>query len=271
MSKHLYGFVRMCTNMAPEHDQAGTVKSDRTLLRIINGLQELGGAGVTDLADHLDLPKSTVHKHLKTLQQEGYVTTRCGSYQLEFRFLTHGGYIRDHHELCTLAAPKVRELADKTDELTLLSIKEGDYGIFTYIYNDKYGLTESAPLGTQFHLHENSAGKAILAQLPDEKIEEIVDRVGLPRKTQNTIGSRDDLFERIEQIRERGFALNFQERREGIQAAAAAVYHPKTDSYGAISIAGPTNRLQKKRLEQEYADVLLGTVNELEIQINYGR
>lgn len=257
--------------MAPERDRTGTVKSDRTLLRIINGLQELGGAGVTDLADHLELPKSTVHKHLKTLQQEGYVTRRSGSYQLGFRFLTHGGYIRDHHDLCTLAAPKVRELAEKTDELTLFSIKEGDFGIFTYLHNDKYGLTESAPLGTQFHLHENSAGKAILAQLSDEEIEAIVDRVGLPRKTENTVVGREELFERIEQIRKRGFALNFQERREGIQAAAAAVYHPGTDSYGAISIAGPTKRLQKERLEQEYADILLGTINELEIQINYGR
>lgn len=252
-------------------DQSGTVQSDRTLLRVVNGLQDLDGAGVTDLAEHLDKPKSTVHKHLKTLQQEGYVTKRNGAYRLGFRFLTHGGYIRDHHELCTLAAPKVRELAEETNELTLFSIKEGDYGTFTYIYNDKYGLTESAPLGTRFHLHENSAGKAILAKLPDDEIDEIIDRVGLPRKTDNTVASRDELFERIEQIRRKGFALNFQERREGIQATAAAVYHPETDSYGALSIAGPTNRLQKERLEQEYSDVLLGTVNELEIQINYGR
>jgi DNA-binding IclR family transcriptional regulator len=257
--------------MGIERDHAGTVKSDRTLLRIINGLQELDGAGVTDLAGHLDLPKSTVHKHLKTLHQEGYVTKQCGTYRLGFRFLTHGGYVRDQHELCTLAAPKVRELANKMDELTLFSVKEGDYGFFIYMYNDKYGLNESAPLGAQFHLHENSAGKAILAELPDEEIEEIINRVGLPRKTQHTVSDRDELFDRIKRIRDVGFALNFEERREGIQAAASAVHHPETDSYGALSIAGPTNRLEKERLEQEYADALLGAVNELEIQINYGR
>lgn len=254
-----------------EDNQAGTVQSDRTLLMVINGLQKLDGGGVTDLAEHLGYPKSTVHKHLKTLYQEGYVVKRKESYHLGFRFLTHGGYIRDHHDFCMLAIPKVRELAEETNELTLFAIKERNRGIFAYICNDKYGLTKSAPLGTEFHLHENAAGKAVLAQLPNKEIEDIIDRVGLPTKTANTVNSRDELFERLDQIRERGYALNFQERREGIQAAAAAMYHPQTDSYGAISIAGPTNRLQKERLKKEYADVLLGSVNELEIQINYGR
>lgn len=257
--------------MPEKNSQLGTVQSDRTLLRIINGLQELDGAGVTDLAEHLNKPKSTIHKHLKTLQQEGYVTNRSGLYHLGFRFLTHGGYIRDHHELCTLGAPKARELAAEIDELTIFSIKEGDYGIFTHICNDKYGITESAPLGTRFHLHENSAGKAILAKLSNEEVDQIIDHVGLPSKTENTVSDREELFERISQIRKREFALNFQERRKGIQAVAAAVYHPETDSYGSLAIAGPTNRLQRERLEGEYADVLLGAVNELEIQINYGR
>ena len=254
--------------MVPIDDQAGTVQSDRTLLEIINGLQELNGAGITELSQHLGYSKSTVHKHIKTLHQEQYVSKQGGKYKLGFRFLTHGGYVRDRHKLCRLSIKKTREISEVTGEMCVFSVKQGNYGYFAAITNDSFGVRQDAPLGTRYYLHENSGGKAILAQLTDNQINSIIQDVGLPAQTENTVTSRSELFDRIEKVRERGFALNTEERRKGINAVSVSIHDSEIGDYGALTVAGPANRLNEQKLEK-HGETLLGAINELELEISY--
>ncbi|MFB6187002.1 MAG: IclR family transcriptional regulator C-terminal domain-containing protein, partial [Halobacteriaceae archaeon] len=56
--------------------------------------------------------------------------------------------------------------------------------------------------------HANAAGKAILAHLPEDVVHDILDRTGLPEHTKHTITSRKELFDELDSIRERGYAVN---------------------------------------------------------------
>lgn len=245
-----------------------TIKSDETLFSIIELLRELDGAGVSELAHHLDVAKSTVHKHLKTLEKHQYVTNDDGFYNLSFKFLSHGEYVRERSNLCRLGREKVRELGDKTDFLAMFTMMEFDRGVFVYVYNDRLGLRQTSQLGQQFYLHTNAAGKAMLAQLSDDDVRRIVETTGLPSRTSATITDRDVLFDQIELIREQGYATSVREWIEGTKAVAAAVHSPERDELGAISLVFPYNPSQKG-FREDHTDIISEAGRELELQVKY--
>ncbi|WP_082146831.1 helix-turn-helix domain-containing protein [Halostagnicola sp. A56] len=83
-----------------DHIDQGIVKSDQTLFTIIEALDHLGQAGVTDLANYTGKSKSSVHKHLKTLDKGHYVVKDRGQYRLSFKFLHFGGSVRSNCSIC---------------------------------------------------------------------------------------------------------------------------------------------------------------------------
>lgn len=256
--------------MDEPNQPGGVVKSDVTMIETIGVLHELGTAGVTEIADRLDMTKGAIHKHLKTLEANDWVVNDGGSYRLGFKVFTYGFKVRERNEMCNLLRSKVDELAEDTGQRVSASIEEHGRGTFVYIRNDWLDLKQTSSPGARYHLHESASGKAMLASMTDDRIEEIVTSHGLPRRTDNTISNREELFEALDRIRERNYALNVQEMREGMNAAAVSIYHPELDTLGALAIVGPSNQLTRETLEDEYVSELMGAVNEVELQMRYG-
>jgi DNA-binding IclR family transcriptional regulator len=117
-------------------------------------------------------------------------------------------------------------------------------------------------------MHCNSAGKSILSLFSDAEVEAIVDRHGLPARTENTITDRETLFEEIEQIREQGYALNLGEDLEGIHAVGVPLVF-EGEVKGALSIAGPAHCMGRDRCETELVDRLFAARNEVELNLAY--
>lgn len=255
--------------MTAQSGSDGIVKSDETLFDIVERIFEREEAGVTEIADEIGVSKGTVHKHLKTLEQHGYVVNEGGRYRLGLKFLTFGGYIRDQNPLCRLGRETATEIAGEANQMGSFVLREDVHGVMTFIDNDRYGLRDSVPLGNRFLLHQNGSGKAILAELPDEEIEAFVERTGLPAETDNTITDPDELWDEIRTIREHGYATSFEERIEGVQSVAAAVSGPDADIFGAITLAGPAHQLTEERIHSEYAETIVQAANDLELQARY--
>lgn len=251
-------------------DRSGLVKSDITMFDIVEALDRLEEAGVTELADHVGLSKGAVHKHLKTLEEHEYVVNEGGSYRLGFKFFSYGLGVRERNEMCQLLRPKVDQLADKTGERISASIEEHGRGTFVYIRNDDLELKQTSSPGSRFYLHECASGKAMLAKLSDEEVDAIIDEHGLPQRTDKVIADRAELFDEIDRIREQNYALNVEEMRRGMNAVGISVYHPAIDTLGALAVVGPSNRLTVENIEDQYVDALLEAANELELQIQYG-
>jgi len=100
------------------------VKSIEAMFTIVEALKQLDGAGVTELADHLELPKSTIHNYLATLEQEEYVVKEGTTYRVGLRFLDLGAYARDQVEMFEVAKPELEHLASETGELANLLVEE---------------------------------------------------------------------------------------------------------------------------------------------------
>lgn len=258
--------------MTADRDSKGNIKSNETLFSIIEYLLTSEQAGVTELADYIGKSKSTVHKHLQTLLEHGYVVQQDDEYRLGLRFLTVGGAVRDRDDLSLVAREHLETLASKTDQLVAFSLKERHYGYFVLTENTKYMIQRSIPLGTRFHLHQNSAGKAMLSQLDDEEIDEVLDDVGLPPATEHTITDPEELFDELETVRDRGYSINLQERVDGFWGVSAPVQDTEIGRIGAFSIAGPADEnTTVESITDEYVDQVLAAANELRLNLKYRR
>lgn len=254
----------------PSTDTKWPLRTLTVAFQIVEALQDLDGAGVTELATHLDLAKSTVHNHLRTLEHHQYVSRDGDEFRLSLKFLDHGGYVRNRDDRFSLIKQQVRYVADETDELCQFVTEEHGIGVFVFREEGDQAVSTQTRTGSRAHLHHTTAGKAILASLPDERVEAIVEEWGLPSKTEHTINTREDLFAELTAIRDRGYAFDKDEHIRGLNALSVPIQDEST-VLGAISIATPQHRLRSTDRENEIADLLLGVVNELELNIRYSR
>ncbi|UHQ98967.1 IclR family transcriptional regulator (plasmid) [Natrinema zhouii] len=252
-------------SLPPEVDRP--VETVERAIDIVDYLKENGPATITEVTDQLGCAKSTAHRHLKTLEANSFLIENDGEYRLGIRFLDYGVVARERYTLYQEVKPKVDALADETEEKIWCAVEEHGRSVHIYGAQGKHSVRTYARLGHQNYLHQHAAGKAILAFLPDERIDEIVEMYGLPARTQHTITTEDELWDEIETIRERKYALNIEESVEGLHAIGAPIKDENGVALGAISIAGPSNRLEGSFLRDELSTLLLGTVNEITINL----
>lgn len=243
------------------------IKSLGTAFRVINALQELGRSGVTELANHTDLSKSTVHKHLNTLAAYDYIVKEDEEYRLGFRFLDIGGHVRAQFPGASIIKPKVQELAEETGEVAQYMTEECGRAVVLFREADLNGVPSRTRTGKRMYLHQIASGKAILAELPRDRVAEILDRHGLPRATDSTITDREQLFAELDEIRDRGLSYSYGESTKGLYAVAAPMSAPDGSVLGACVVSGPSHRMGGEPMEKEIPDLLLSVINEIELNI----
>lgn len=255
--------------MNGEEKGGETVVSVKQSFEIIDALRELSEPGVTELARHLGIAKSTVHRHLSTMQESKYVKRTEEGYQLGLEFLEMGVFARDSYELYDIGKEKTVELAEKTGERTWIMVEENDVGWYLCGASGEHPVFPPVRVGQKDHLHKTAAGKAILAHLSEGRVREIVSNEGLPAETANTITELETLLEELDAIRDRGVSFNEEESLLGLHAIGAPIKNHRTgDVFGALSLSGPANRVNL-RGESEFTDLILGTANEIEINLSY--
>lgn len=245
------------------------IHSVQTSLQITKGLEKLQRATVTELADHLDIPKTTVFNHLKTLESEEFVVNDGNFYTLGLQYLEIGEYSRLQHELFEHAKPEAVNLAQKTGEVSGISMEEYGQNVFLFITEGENAVRIDTRTGMRVYLHTLALGKAILAYTPDERVDEIVDRYGLPAMTPNTITNREELYDELADIREAGIAFDDEERAKGLRTVAAPVLTDNDEPLGAISVAAPTSRMKDDRFRDEIPELVKNAANVVELKVRY--
>lgn len=255
--------------MEKQESERGQLKTPKTAFRIIEAIERLDGAGVTELAIDLDLAKSTIHRHLSTLEDIEYLVCEGDTYYVSLKFLQLGEYSRNRKNAYSLARPKLRELAEETGERAQFIVEEHGLAVYVHRKSGPRAVETDSGIGKRVALHATAAGKAILAHMDDERVNTIIKDRGLPALTAYTITERSSLFEELDTVRERGFSVNDQESTDGLRAIGVPVRGSDDDIIGALSVSGPTHRIKGEIYEQTIPRLLLGTANELELNIAY--
>ena len=243
------------------------VRATETSIRMLEGLIELGGeAGITELATHLSVAKSTVYKHLNTLDSSGLVVKHGDGYRIGLRALEFGGYAQRYDGVYDTARPQLRTMADETGELANLMFEEDGWGVYVHTTRGEDAVDIDTRTGRRANLHATGLGKAILATLPEERVEAIVESRGLPSVTEHTITEQAELFAELDEIRAEGIAYDREECVEGMACIARPLSTPN-ERPAAISITGPVSRVSGGETETAIRTVLEQAGNVIELEL----
>lgn len=247
-----------------------TLETATRTLTVIEKLKQMNGATVTEMADALGCSKGGAYNHLATLYENDFLVKEDNVYDLSPRFILMGEHVRQDSLLYQFGKDELDELIERTGEYGQLITEEHGLAIVIYLYRGEKAIGSDYPLHMEkkpLFLHHLSAGKAILAHLPEERVEAIVDKHGLPKRTENTITDRERLYSELETVRERGYAYNNEEEVDGLRAIGAPIHGPDDEILGALSLSGPKSRMRDERFEEEIPKMVTETADIIEINI----
>jgi IclR family transcriptional regulator, KDG regulon repressor len=229
-----------------------SVQSVNRALRILEILRGFpNGLGVTEISIRLDVAKSTAHRLLSSLMEEGFVQKdqETERYRLGLKLLQLGYEVSKSMDIRRVAAPFMERLVDLTGETVHLAIY--DHGEIVYIdkLESKATIRMYSRVGLRAHSHCTGLGKAILSCLPREEMDLVIEKYGLPKFTETTLITRETLMEALDAAKDIGYAFDDEEHEEGVRCAAAPIFNFEKTVIAGISVAGPITRISQERLK----------------------
>lgn len=242
------------------------IKTTDTVFDIIEILSESEALTVTEIAEEMGMAKSTVHNHLSTLLEKEYIVKETGKYRLGLKFLRVGRESRSRLDLPGVVQRGLNQMAEETDEIAWFMVEEYDQGVYVNVAKGEHAVQPYGEIGKRVDLHNIAAGKAILAELSNKRVKEIINKHGLKQYTENTITSEDELFEELADIQEPGIAFNDGENIDGHCAVASAI-ETNDNVVGSIVISGPKNRIRDDYFREQLPQIVSGTANAIELEL----
>ncbi|GAA4664507.1 MULTISPECIES: IclR family transcriptional regulator [Amycolatopsis] len=226
---------------ANEEERDYSVRAVERVCLILNLLQEsVDGITLNEVAQTTGLPKSSAFRYLWTLENHRYVERdeAGGLFRLGLGFV--GMQSRHLEILRERARPFLEQLRDDIGETANLGLLDGDHVIYLDIVESRRGVRLAASRGDRDPIHCTALGKAIAAQLPEDRVRELLDETGLARRTDNTITSIDEYLEELGKVRRVGYAIDDRENEDDGRCVAVPLLGTRLPA--AISISGPSSR-----------------------------
>lgn len=249
----------------------GRPKGSARILDVLDAFVDLAGpVALRDLAEHLELPKSSVHRLLAILKDAGYVAQDplTERYELGTQAFRLGATALRSHSLAQVAHPFLRALVEKTGESVHLATRDQDRTLIVdRLESDLQIIRAVSPVGARTPLHATGAGKALLAWLSEDERGALIARLPLERRTPRTITEPAALERELAATRARGYAIDDEESLLGVRCVAVPIRDVRGRPVASISITAPKQRVPRERLT-ELASLAKETAEE--ISLRYG-
>ena len=219
-----------------------SVDNALTMLNLFFFAEELSA---TDVANRMNLGRSTAFRFLVTLENRGFLTkTEHGKYRLGIKLFTLGQLAYSRMELVSLIHPFLVSMANDGGETAHLAIMDG---ITHIMFIDRalgtYYLRRDTVTGFSQYAHLTATGKAILANQTEQMLNKYLKNVEFEAKTRNSIRSAKELLEKLDVIRKQGFACDNEECESGLTCFAIPLLDAASTPIASISVSGPTTRM----------------------------
>lgn len=221
------------------------------------------GAGLTDVSAKVGLDKATTARLLNTLCATGfaYQDPETRKYRLTAKILALGAAYRNSIHLPNHAARHLSALREATGETVHLGILEMDHIVYIAKLESTRPVQIASAIGQTMPVHTTALGKAILSVIPPARLSSLLEGVGLPARTDRSITSVEGLHRELEATRERGYSIDDRENEETIICVGAAIVDTAGEVHGAISVSGPSYRMEDK--VSEYGDLVRRTADDI--------
>lgn len=198
-----------------------------------------GHAVIRDLADECSIPKSTLHRILQALKDEGWAyQAEDGGYRIGLRFLVMASQSRLKMELVCQLEPMMKQLSERTRQTVVLSVLDQGQSVCLHTLESNRRIRINSQIGARGPLHAGASGKVLLAFGPEELRREILGGP-LEKFTPFTLSEPCQLESELKTIRKKGYAISIEELDPGAAAIAVPLLDMQGDLIAGVSIAGP--------------------------------
>lgn len=256
--------------MGPQNSPKTNVKAVEKAFAIIELVDSEERVGVSKVAEELSIAKSTAHKHLQTLRANEYLVQNGQKYSVSLKPLKYGQHGLNRTTIAEESQAVINHLAEETGEAVWVAIEEHGRAVYVNKALGERAAPSRGEVGGRILLHTASIGKAMLSQFSEDRVDEIIDRHGLPGLTEKSITDREALLANLEEIRERDVAFNDGESLRGLRAVASPVVH-EAKVMGAIAIVGAANRMEGEYFREELPNLVKGATNEVKLKLAYSQ
>jgi DNA-binding IclR family transcriptional regulator len=216
-------------------------------LEILEVLTMRGKATTSELVEAVGVSRSAVYRLVERLQTAEYLQLTDGQWRLGPAAARMAMAAVHNMDVLTVATPMLRDLAHRTGETVSLGVHSGEDIVFVFREIGHQAVHVRTELGARRPLHATSVGKAYLAGLSPERCHETIERLPMQVFTKATVQDRDLLREAVAEARQRGWAEEHGEFDAGSTCFGAPVFDQSGTVTAAISIAGPTARMDAAR------------------------
>ena len=248
-----------------------TVKSVQKAFKILNCFTlETPELGITELSRKLKTSKSTMHRLLNSMQNEGFIMQNPSNqrYRLGYSILRLSEIVLAGTNIRNIALPFLKDLRDKTGETTGLNIIYKKSRICIEKAESRHELRRFIEIGKPLPVYAGASGKMLLAHQERSYIEEVIRETNLEAITEKTVTDPERLYNELNEIKAQGHCITYGEYSIEATSISAPVFDHRHNAVASINVSGPGFRFSPDKIE-EYKKLVIEAAEKISEQIGY--
>ncbi len=251
------------------NDEGNYINSIQRAVRVLDLFDnDVKYLGVSEIARHQDLNKSTVYRLVKTLKEEELLIQEKDSkkYRLGYKILDIANRMRNQLTHNDAALEEMKKLRDQTGEAVLLSVYTNIGGVCIEKVDTKNAIKVTSKPGHTTPLHCGATGKILLAYTEQDEVNRVLEK-DLESYTENSTTDEEKLREELKEIRDQGYVISWGEVDKGAIGIGAPILDNECNLLYGLSLVGPEDRIKSNGLEKTI-DLVVNSADEISRKIN---
>lgn len=224
----------------------------------------------SEIAKELDLPRTSVFRIMKTLEEEGMVRAVGKGYVMGHRLINLGLQVVSQIPERDLCVPVLHALTEQTQESSHFAILSGSNSLLIEVCDSPHALRVASRPGTLADMHCSASGKCMLAYASDEAREDLLDRITFTKRTERTHTCKESLIPEFDEIRRRGYAVDDVEYNDHVRCVGAPVFNALGQVVGVVGMTAARSRFPKSRVP-EVAKQVIAAANDLSTKLGHSQ
>jgi DNA-binding IclR family transcriptional regulator len=236
--------------MSSQGSDSPSAAVERALTMLEAVAVEAEGLSNAEISRKLNIPKSSASYILRTLETQGYLTRdeESGKYRVGLKILSLSRGALSGLDVRGVALPIMRHLTQQTGLTSHLAILDGPDAVYIEKVEPEGFIRMDTWVGRRMRVHATSVGKALVAHIPQDRLEAIVEKSGMEKRTPKTITTLPRLLKELEKVRDQGYGVDDEENNLGARCVAAPVFNDRGLIEAGLGLSGTTQQVSPQTM-----------------------
>ncbi|HUA16735.1 MAG TPA: IclR family transcriptional regulator [Verrucomicrobiae bacterium] len=250
--------------------ESPSVAVERALGMLEAVAQQPEGLSNAEISRKLQIPKSSASYILRTLEKQAYLNrdAETGKYRVGLKILSLSRGALSGIDVREVALPIMRHLMEKTHLTCHLAILDGPEAVYIEKVEPQGFIRMDTWVGRRMRVHATSVGKALVAHIPQGRLEKIIGERGMEKRTAKTITSLSRLLKELEKVRAQGYAVDDEENNLGARCVGAPIFNQQGTIEASVGLSGTIHQVNEQTMPR-ILEALKDAARHISMQLGY--